>query len=169
MIASRVSGSATVVVEAKTRMCVVRASSRPPPNAGAASAEMVGIESCDIDVRVPRNVDRKFAVLFQLSALFSARWVQASHSSDVNVALSLRSAPAQKLESASLARIRALVAPVSPSSCILFTWWFSSDSSCRDIALRAAGRLSERIRMLPLWGAGTFVTLRTGEGAVEYA
>jgi hypothetical protein len=52
-----------VVLEAKTRMCVVRASSRPPPNAGAASAEIVGMGSCDIDANVPRNVVKKFAVL----------------------------------------------------------------------------------------------------------
>jgi hypothetical protein len=62
-IARRVSGSATVVVEAKTRICVVRASSRPPPNAGAASAEIVGIGSCEIDANVPRNVVRKLDVL----------------------------------------------------------------------------------------------------------
>jgi hypothetical protein len=52
-----------VVVDAKMRMCVVRASSRPPPKAGAARAEIVGMGSCDIDVNVPRNVVRKFAVL----------------------------------------------------------------------------------------------------------
>jgi hypothetical protein len=63
MIARRVSGSATVVVEPKTRMCVVRASSRPPPKAGAARADMVGMGSCDIEVRVPRKVVRKFVVL----------------------------------------------------------------------------------------------------------
>jgi hypothetical protein len=52
-----------VVVDAKMRMCVVRASSRPPPKAGAASAEIVGMRSCDIDVKVPRSVVKKFAVL----------------------------------------------------------------------------------------------------------
>jgi hypothetical protein len=52
-----------VVLEAKTRMCVVRASSRPPPNAGAANAEIVGIGSCEIDANVPRNVVRKLDVL----------------------------------------------------------------------------------------------------------
>jgi hypothetical protein len=69
MMANRVSGSATVVVDAKMRMCVVSASSRPPPNAGAASAEIVGICSCDMDVRVPRRVVRKFAVLQALLVL----------------------------------------------------------------------------------------------------
>lgn len=62
-IARRVSGRATVVVEPKTRICVVSASSRPPPNAGAARAEMVGIGNCEIDVNVPRSDARKFAVL----------------------------------------------------------------------------------------------------------
>jgi len=66
MIASRVSGRATVVDEAKTRMCVVRASSRPPPNAGAASAEMVGTGSWEMDANVPRSEVRKFAVLHLL-------------------------------------------------------------------------------------------------------
>jgi len=63
MIARRVSGSATVVLDAKTRMCVVSASSRPPPKAGAARAEIVGIWSCEMEVNVPRRFVRKFAVL----------------------------------------------------------------------------------------------------------
>jgi hypothetical protein len=63
MMASRVSGRATVVVDANTRRCVVRASSRPPPNAGAASADIVGICNCEMEVKVPRSVVRKFAVL----------------------------------------------------------------------------------------------------------
>lgn len=87
-----------MVVEAKTRMWVARANSRPPPNAGAARAEMVGIGRAEIEVRVPRREVRKLIV-----------------SSAVNPALSFKSAPAQKLESTSLARIRALVAPASPS------------------------------------------------------
>ena len=52
-----------MAVDAKMRMCVVRASSRPPPKAGAASAEIVGMGICEIDVNVPRNVVRKVAVL----------------------------------------------------------------------------------------------------------
>lgn len=72
-----------------------------------------------------------------------------TYSSGVNVARSFRSAPAQKLESTSLARINALVDPLSPSSCMLLIWWLSSASNCRDIALRAAGRFKERILMLP--------------------
>lgn len=63
MIASLVSGSATVVVEPNTRMCVVRASSRPPPNAGAARADIVGIGRFWIEVRVPRREVRKLEVL----------------------------------------------------------------------------------------------------------
>jgi len=63
IIPNRVSGSATVVVEAKTRRWVARASSRPPPNAGAARAEMVGIGSAEMEVRVPRREVRKFMVL----------------------------------------------------------------------------------------------------------
>lgn len=92
----------------------------------------------------------------------------AYYSSCVNVARSLRSAPEQKLVSTSLANMSARVAPVSPSLCMLFTCWFNSASSCREIALRAAGRLRDRIRMLPECGAGTLVTFMTGVGAVEY-
>lgn len=87
----------------------------------------------------------------------------------MNVARSLRSAPAQKLVSTSLANMSALVAPVSPSLWMLLTWWVSSASSWRDIAFRAAGRLKDKMRMLPECGAGTFVTFMTGEGALEYA
>lgn len=35
------------------------------------------------------------------------------------------------------------------------------------MALRVAGRLRERMRMLPLWGAGMLVTFMTREGALE--
>lgn len=69
MMASRVSGSATVVVDPKMRKCVVRASSRPPPNAGAASADIVGIGRFDIDVNVLLNDLRKFAVLLNSASL----------------------------------------------------------------------------------------------------
>jgi hypothetical protein len=37
------------------------------------------------------------------------------------------------------------------------------------MALRAAGRFSERMRMLPQCGAGTLVTLIAGTWAVAYA
>lgn len=62
-----------MVVEAKTRRCVVRASSSPPPNAGAASADIVGIGSCDIEVRVPRKDVRKFSVLHSELNQYSVR------------------------------------------------------------------------------------------------
>lgn len=156
MMAKRVSGSATVVVVPKTRMCVVRASSRPPPNAGAARAEMVGMGRFWIEVRVPRREVRKLVVLWWRSVL--ERRCRNGHyiaySSCVNVALSFKSAPAQKLVSTSLARIRALVGPVCPSLCMLVICWLSSESSCLEIALRAAGRFKERIRILPECGAG---------------
>lgn len=150
IMARRVSGSATVVVDVKMRRCVVRASSRPPPKAGAERAEMVGMGRVEMEVRVLRRVVRNVFV-----------------SSCVNVTRSFRSAPAQKLESMLLARIRARVVPVSPSAWMLFIWWFSSERSWRDMALRAAGRLRERIRIEPECGAGTLVTFMTGDMAVE--
>lgn len=72
-----------------------------------------------------------------------------THSSCVKVALSFKSAPAQKLVSTSLARINARVEPASPSLCMLLTWWCSSESNCRDMAFLAAGLFRDRIRMLP--------------------
>lgn len=83
---------------------------------------------------------------------------------------SFKSAPAQKLASTSLARINARVGP-SPSfsAWMLSTSCRSSLSSCREMALRDSGRLRLRIRMLPLWGAGTLVTLIVEAEAVEYA
>ena len=83
----------------------------------------------------------------------------------MNVARSFRSAPAQKDESTSLASIKALVDPLSHSSCMLFIWWLSSASSCLDIAFRAAGLFKERILMLPQWGAGTLETVMAGVAA----
>jgi hypothetical protein len=52
-----------MVVEAKRRRWVVRASSRPPPNAGAARAEMVGIGRAAMEARVPRREVRNVLVL----------------------------------------------------------------------------------------------------------
>jgi hypothetical protein len=95
--------------------------------------------------------------------------VRDAYSSCVKVARSFKSAPAQKLVSMSLAMINALVDPVSPSLCMLVIWWFSSASNCLEMALRAAGRFRERIRMLPQCGAGTRVTFIEGDRAVEYA
>jgi hypothetical protein len=44
-------------------MCVVRANSRPPPNAGAARADIVGMGSVEMEVKVLRREVRKLAVL----------------------------------------------------------------------------------------------------------
>ena len=109
------------MVEPKTRMCVVRASSRPPPNAGAARAEIVGIGRFWIEVRVPRRDVRKLEVLGRSvsSGALCREEQSSSYSSWVNVALSFKSAPAQKLVSTSLARMSALVGPVCPSLCML--------------------------------------------------
>lgn len=98
-----------------------------------------------------------------------ARGQAGTYSSCVKVARSFRSAPAQKLESTSLANMSARVAPVSPLWCMLFICCVNSARSWREMALRAAGRLKDNMRMLPECGAGTLVTFRTGEGAVEYA
>jgi hypothetical protein len=51
-------------------MCVVRASSRPPPNAGAARAEIVGIGRAWIEERVERREVRKLVVLRLFSCVF---------------------------------------------------------------------------------------------------
>lgn len=63
MIASLVSGRATVDVEPKTRKVVVRASSRPPPNATEETAEIVGMGRRERRVNVSRRVVRKCFVL----------------------------------------------------------------------------------------------------------
>ena len=102
------------------------------------------------------------------SLALKSRPAAETYSSGVKVARSFRSAPAQKLESTSLANISARVAPVSPSWCMLFIWCVNSASSWREMALRAAGRLKDNMRMLPECGAGTLVTFTTGDGAVEY-
>ena len=67
----------------------------------------------------------------------------------MKVARSLRSAPAQKLVSISLAMMRARVGPFLPSASMELTWWLSSDSNCLEMELRALGRLRDRILMLP--------------------
>ena len=54
----------------------------------------------------------------------------------------------------SLARMTALVGPRGPSVDISLICEASSVSNAREIALRDLGLLRERIRMLPLWGAG---------------
>lgn len=60
---SRVSGSPTCAVDAKTRMFVERASSKPPPRAMEEIALIVGTGRAERAVNVPRRVERKAAVL----------------------------------------------------------------------------------------------------------
>jgi hypothetical protein len=109
-------------------------------------------------------------------------WERTTYSSCENVLRSLRSAPAQKDVSTAEARIKALVGPfwsspamppkrlfhdgVGTSSPVAASYcaWMASissrreDSNAREIALRAAGRLSSRMRMWPELGAGRSVT-----------
>lgn len=65
MMPSFVSGSATDAVDARTRRCVQRASSRPPPSAVEEMAEIVGIGSVESAVKVLRRWERKSAVLLR--------------------------------------------------------------------------------------------------------
>jgi len=110
-----------------------------------------------------------------------------TYSSAVKVARSFRSAPAQKQLSTSLATISALVGPLSStpaappnfnvggtssplasySAAIASMCERSSQSSCLEIALRAEGRASERMRMRPDEGAGTSVMLIKGVDCEE--
>ena len=60
---NRVSGRPTIAVDAKTRRCVQRASSRPPPRAREETAEMVGIGRAERAVNVALRFARKAAVL----------------------------------------------------------------------------------------------------------
>jgi hypothetical protein len=64
MMARRVSGRATVAVEANTRKLVQRPSSRPPPKAELPMAEMVGIGRVDRRVKVLLNLVKNCATLF---------------------------------------------------------------------------------------------------------
>lgn len=63
MIPRRVSGSPTVAVEARTRKCVHRANSRPPPRARDDMAEMVGMGRMERLVNVVRRFRRNAWVL----------------------------------------------------------------------------------------------------------
>ena len=63
MMPRRVSGRPTVALELRTRKCVERASSRPPPRATEEIAEMVGMGRLDSDVKVLRRFVRNSAVL----------------------------------------------------------------------------------------------------------
>lgn len=64
MMASRVSGRPTMAEEPKTRKCVHRASSRPPPRAREEMEEMVGMGRVERLVNVVRRVVRNWFVLF---------------------------------------------------------------------------------------------------------
>lgn len=87
-----------------------------------------------------------------------------TYSSSVNPTRSFRSAPAQNALSDSEATTSARVGPLSPSAWMPSISWRSSASSCLLIALRAAGRFSEMMRMLPACGAGTDVHFRVEVG-----
>jgi len=64
MIANLVSGNATRDVDPKTRKVVVKASSRPPPNATEEIAEIVGMGRRERRVKVSRRRVRKCFVLW---------------------------------------------------------------------------------------------------------
>ena len=87
-----------------------------------------------------------------------------THSSCVNVARSLRSAPAQKDSFTALASIKARVGPLSGSSRTALISQLNSVSSCLLIALRACGRFKERTLIVPTCGAGRLVVLITEDG-----
>jgi hypothetical protein len=96
IMANLVSGNATVDVEPKTRKVVVRASSRPPPNATEEIAEMVGMGRRERRVKVSRRVVRNCFVLdLGVSTCLPLHEVRATHSSPLIVNLSFKSAPAQ--------------------------------------------------------------------------
>jgi len=60
---SRVSGSPTWAVDAKTRKCVQRANSRPPPRAVEEMALIVGMGREERAVNVARRLAKKADVL----------------------------------------------------------------------------------------------------------
>lgn len=80
--------------------------------------------------------------------------------------LSLRSAPAQKAASLSLASTNALVLPFPPSEWTLSTMLLSSSSNCLERALRALARFKDSTVMLPECGAGTELILIVEESEV---
>jgi len=92
--------------------------------------------------------------------------LETPYSSGVMLSLSFRSAPAQKATSLSLARMRARVLPIPRSRCRPSTTPLSSESSWREMALRARGRLKETTAMLPAWGAGTLEILMVDDSDV---
>jgi hypothetical protein len=119
MMARRVSGRATVAVEANTRKLVQRLSSRPPPKAVLPMAEMVGIGRVDRRVKVLLSLVKNLAtlfVLYQHTGRMCTIESAISYSSGDMPKRSFKSAPAQKALSDSLARIKARVLPLPPSS-----------------------------------------------------
>jgi hypothetical protein len=162
--ARRVSGRATTAVEARTRKSVHKASSRPPPKAELATAEMVGIGRVERRVKVFRSFERKAAtLLYDRQYRFMSREVlhsSCSYSSGDMPNRSFKSAPAQNALSHSLVRIKARVLPSPFSLCKPSTTPFSSLSSCCEIALRALGRSSDSTVMVPACGAGMLEILR---------
>lgn len=66
MMPRRVSGRPTVALDVRTRRCVDRASSRPPPRAREEMAEMVGIGRAERVVKVSLRLLRKSLVLYDL-------------------------------------------------------------------------------------------------------
>jgi len=171
-MARRVSGRATVAVEANTRKFVQRPNSRPPPNAVLPMAEMVGIGSVDRRVKVLLNLVKNWATLSMLyqhaDTMYTIKTYNVSYSSGDMPNRSFKSAPAQKALSDSLARIKALVLPLPPSSCKPSTTPLNSLSSCCEIALRALGRSSDRTVMVPACGAGMLEILRADLNADAY-
>jgi hypothetical protein len=66
--------------------------------------------------------------------------------------------------------MRARVGPSEGSAWMVSTSWRREARSSREIALRAAGRLRERILMLPQLGAGIDLAMMTGDDeGVEYS
>jgi hypothetical protein len=172
MMARRVSGRATVAVEANTRKFVQRPSSRPPPNAVLPMAEMVGIGSVDRRVKVLLSFVKNWATLFisyqHTDTSYPIKPMTISYSSGDMPSLSFKSAPAQKALSDSLAKIKALVLPLPPSSCKPSTTPLSSLSSCVEMALRALGRSSDRTVIVPACGAGMLEILRADRSPEAY-
>jgi hypothetical protein len=66
-MARRVSGRATVADEARTRKSVHNASSRPPPKAELATAEIVGMGRVERRVKVLLSLVKKAATLLDIS------------------------------------------------------------------------------------------------------
>jgi hypothetical protein len=84
-----------------------------------------------------------------------------TYSFNVNVALSLRSAPAQKMPGTSLVMMRALVAVGAQSRDAISTLRLAR--RLFDMAFREAGLFNANNLMLPTWGAAN-VSVRIKDG-----